>query len=239
VGYNIVAALPGKTKSNEIVIFCAHYDHVGTQGSPLYKKYQPARYRQIKDSIFNRANDNASGVAALISLANYFATLKSNERTLLFVAFSGEELNLVGSSFFSENIDADKIAAVINLEMLGRYNSITRKAYITGSKKSNLIQLLNEQLKKQNYQLYKKGYFKHDAFEGHRLFERSDNYSFAVKGIPAHTIITSHPEDEYYHTVHDAYSTLDYKLMEETVKTIALAVAGLINGSDTPSRIKN
>lgn len=238
-GYNIVAALPGKSKTNEVIIFCAHYDHIGTNFSSSYNAGKKKLWKESKDTIFNGANDNASGVAALISLANYFAALKNNERTLLFVAFSGEELNLVGSSFFSKNIDADKIIAVINLEMLGRYNNTTRNAYITGSKKTNLLPLLNEQLKKKNYQQYKKGYFKYDAFDEHRLFERSDNYSFALKGIPAHTIITSHPEDVNYHTVHDAYTSLDYKRMEETIKAIALAVRGLIDGSDTPTRIKN
>jgi Zn-dependent M28 family amino/carboxypeptidase len=239
VGYNIVAALPGKTKSNEIVIFCAHYDHVGTQNSPVYKKYHPARHSQNKDSIFNGANDNASGVAALISLAGYFSTVKNNERTLLFVAFSGEELGLTGSAYFAKELDASTTVAVINLEMLGRGNNSSRNAYITGSKKSNLLDLMNSQLKKTNNKQYKNGYFKHDAYEESNLFERSDNYSFALKGIPAHTIINSQPEDIYYHTVKDEYNTLNYTLMATTVKAIALAVSGLVNGTDTPSRIKN
>jgi Zn-dependent M28 family amino/carboxypeptidase len=87
-----------------------------------------------KDTMFNGANDNASGVAAIIRLAYYFGKLKSNERTIVFIAFSGEELGLLGSRITATKLNPDIIKAVINIEMIGRSISKRKKnPYITGS----------------------------------------------------------------------------------------------------------
>jgi Peptidase family M28 len=100
---NVTGMLPGRSKSAEIVLISAHFDHLGTD--PQLKK----------DSIFNGANDNASGVAVLIAMARYYAEQQNNERTILFCAFNSEEKGLVGSAAFAEKTDADKIIAGINL----------------------------------------------------------------------------------------------------------------------------
>lgn len=80
---NVIGAIPGTSKPDELVIFSAHYDHIG-------------KIKSKKDSVFNGANDNASGTALLLQLASYYAQTKP-ERTILFIAFSGEELGLKGS----------------------------------------------------------------------------------------------------------------------------------------------
>ena len=77
-------------------------------------------------------------MSALITLARYFANLKSNERTIIFVAFTGEELGLVGSSYFASLVDSSKIVAVFNFDMIGRPISGNLGPYVTGDKYSNL-----------------------------------------------------------------------------------------------------
>jgi hypothetical protein len=127
VGYNVAGVLPGKSKPEEIILFSAHYDHEGVfiRG----KK---------KDSIMNGANDNASGIAALLQLASYFAQRNNNERTLMFCAFSGEELGLLGSKYFVLQMDTKKIIAGINIEMIGIPQYGNKNVFITGYDQSTL-----------------------------------------------------------------------------------------------------
>lgn len=70
---NIVSALPGKSKKKELVIFCAHYDHVGTAATNPSAGFPSTALKDPGDSIYNGANDNASGTTALVLLAKYFA----------------------------------------------------------------------------------------------------------------------------------------------------------------------
>lgn len=233
---NVVGAIIGKSKPGEIIIFSAHYDHIGTINSnpnPLAGGNAPV---EKGDKIYNGANDNASGVSAVISLAKYFKALNNNERTLIFVAFTGEELGLLGSKYFLENIEPDSIIAMINIEMIGRSESAKPKPYITGYEKSDLIKILNR-----NYWLLndkkEKDFFKPDPYLKSFLFMRSDNYPFAQKGIPAHSIMLTSPFDKYYHNLNDEPGTLDYAVMKKIIQSIAVAVNGLVAGSDTPKRI--
>lgn len=89
---NVVAVLPGKSMKDEMVVFSGHYDHLGV-GKP----------NAAGDSIYNGANDDAAGTTAGIMLANYFAKMKTNERTLVFVAFTAEESGGFGSQYFQSN----------------------------------------------------------------------------------------------------------------------------------------
>ena len=91
-----------------MVIISAHYDHIGT------KKEGEG------DLIFNGANDDATGVTGVLALAKYFKKKNSNERTIVFIAFTAEEMGLIGSTHFGKGIDASKFVAGINLEMMGK-----------------------------------------------------------------------------------------------------------------------
>jgi len=88
------------------MIFSAHYDHLGVK-------------KNGENKVFNGANDDASGSTALIALAKYFKELNQNERTIIFVAFTGKKVGGYGSNFFLENIDANKVIAMFNIEMIG------------------------------------------------------------------------------------------------------------------------
>ncbi|WP_205509475.1 M20/M25/M40 family metallo-hydrolase [Longitalea arenae] len=234
--FNVVAALPGRSKAGELVIFSAHYDHIGTKDHTI-PYHVPERGKPEKeDKIYNGANDNASGISGLIHLARYFAQVPGRERTIIFIAFSGEEEGLLGSKHLAEAFDPKVVTAMVNMDMIGRPISEDNKyPYITGEEQSNLQALLNKRL----YELapeYGERYFRPDRFRQESLYARSDNYPFAKRGIIAHTIITSSPVDKYYHSLNDEWETLDYPFLAEVVKAIALATTGLATGLDKPEK---
>ena len=82
---------------------------------------------------YNGANDDASGVTAVITLASYFSKLNNNQRTLVFAAFTAEEIGEFGSAYFSRRLDPDKVVAMLNIEMIGTESKWGKNsAYITG-----------------------------------------------------------------------------------------------------------
>jgi Zn-dependent M28 family amino/carboxypeptidase len=219
---NVVGVLEGKSKPEEIVIFSAHYDHIGTNKS------------KRGDNIYNGANDNASGTAAVISLAHYFAKTKNNERTIVFCAFAGEELGLLGSRAFVNTIKPEKIVAIINIEMIGDTNFFGKNSFfVTGSHLSNLVKIFEKNLKAGTVKI------EDDPSYESRLFQRSDNYPFALKGIPAHSVMSSDDTSSCYHATCDEVDRIDISNMTNLIKAIITATASIIDGKDTPSRINN
>ncbi|MEO5776829.1 MAG: M20/M25/M40 family metallo-hydrolase [Flavobacterium sp.] len=217
---NVIGMLPGKSKPNEYVVFSAHYDHLGMDSSG-------------DDKVYNGANDDASGTTAVIALAKYFKELNSNERTIIFVAFTGEEVGGYGSKYFSKNINADDVVAMFNIEMIGTESKWNKNsAYITGFEKSDFGTILQKNLKGSNFNFYE------DPYTDQHLFYRSDNATLAALGVPAHTISTSKMDSEAnYHQLSDEVSTLDLDNMTEIIKSIAISSQSIISGKDTPSRV--
>ena len=235
---NIVAVLLGKSKPKEWIVFSAHYDHIGTKATNpvnfLSEKGKPEK----GDSVFNGANDNASGTSALITLARYFGKAGNNERTIVFIAFAGEELGLLGSQKAVLNLNHPSIVAMINMDMLGRpISSENKNPFLTGATLSELQSILNKKLFEASPEEYGKNFFRKDPFPAESLFSRSDNFPFAQQGVPAHTIIATHPRDRFYHSLNDEPATLDYAFLAKIVRAVALGAAGLIDGSQTPTRI--
>lgn len=220
--FNVAAIIPGKSKPDEYVIFSCHYDHIGIIQSVG------------QDSIANGADDDASGTTAMIELARYYKKLNNNERTLIFVAFTGEEIGMFGSKFFSNNIDPEKVVAMINIEMIGKDSKFgPNSLYITGYDASNLGQLMQENLKGSEFT------FHPDPYTTQNLFYRSDNAVLAALGVPAHTFSTSQiDKDQYYHTVDDEVETLDINNIKSSIEAIATGAIGIINGKQTPNRVE-
>ena len=220
---NVVAVLPGKSKKNEIVIFSGHYDHLGV-GKP----------NAAGDSIYNGANDDAAGTTAVIMLANYFAKIKNNERTLMFVAFTAEETGGYGSQYFSRQLDADRVVAMFNLEMIGTESKWGKNsAYITGYEKSDFGKILQNNLSGSAFR------FEPDPYPKENLFYRSDNATLAALGVPAHTISTSKMDNEpTYHKQSDDIASIDINNMTEIIKAIAVSSKTIISGKDTPTRVE-
>ncbi len=218
---NIVGVLPGRSKPDETVIFSAHYDHIGIQ-KPV-----------AGDSIANGADDDASGTTAVISLAKYFSKIKTNERSLIFVAFTAEEIGGFGSKYFSQQLDPEKIIAMFNIEMIGKPSKWGQNAaFITGFERSNFGEILQKNLKGTEFQIHP------DPYPEQNLFYRSDNATLARLGVPAHSISTDQiPTDPYYHTVDDEVSTLDMANITAVIRGIALSSKTIVEGEDTPSRV--
>jgi Zn-dependent M28 family amino/carboxypeptidase len=219
---NVVGVLPGKTKKSEYVIFSAHYDHLGV-GKPVNG-----------DSIYNGANDDASGTTAVIMLAKYFKALGNNERTIVFAAFTAEEMGGYGSQYFSSQFDPEKVVAMFNIEMIGTQSKWgNNSAYITGFEKTDMGSILEKNLEGTGFTFYP------DPYTMQQLFYRSDNATLARLGVPAHTISTSKMDDEpNYHRVTDQIETLDMDNMAMIIRSIALSAKTIIAGKDTPSRVK-
>lgn len=220
--FNICGMLPGKSRPNEMVIYSAHYDHIGIL-SPVNG-----------DSIANGADDDASGVTAVIMLANHFKKLNNNERTLLFVAFAAEELGLVGSKYFTKQVTPDSIVAMCNIEMIGKESKFGKNAaFISGFERSDLGTILQKNLKGTEFAVHP------DPYPEQNLFYRSDNASLAAAGVPAHTFSTDQiDKDKYYHTVDDEFETLDIQNIAATIRAIALSTSTIVSGRDTPTRVE-
>jgi Zn-dependent M28 family amino/carboxypeptidase len=219
---NVVGILPGKKLKDEYVIFSGHYDHLGI-GKPVNG-----------DSIYNGANDDAAGITGMIMLAKYFAQVKNNERTIVFAAFTAEEIGGFGSQYFSRQFDADKVIAMFNIEMIGTESKWGKNsAYITGYEKTDMGAILAKDLKGTEFTFYP------DPYPTQQLFYRSDNATMARLGVPAHTISTSKMDVEpHYHKLTDHIETLDMENMTEVIKAIALSSKSIVAGKETPSRVK-
>jgi len=218
--FNVIGMLPGKTKPNEIVIFSAHYDHIGSLMS------------NDGDGIYNGANDDASGTTALLMLAKYFAMRNDNDRTIFFCAFAGEEVGLLGSSFLASKLKPENIVAMINIEMIGKTNVTGENSFfLTGARYSSLEKIMKANLKDYPFKIH------YDPEKGN-LFQRSDNFSFAMKGVPAHTVMCSDDKDSCYHQTCDEAKDINIENMVRVIKAIVVSTSTIITGRDTPTRVR-
>ena len=218
---NIIGVLEGKSKKDEIVIISAHYDHLGIRSK-----------EGVLDSIYNGANDDASGVTGVLALAEYFKKV-GNERTIVFAAFTAEEMGLIGSTYFGTGIDASKFVAGINLEMIGKTPSFgPNTAWLTGFDRSDFGKIIQKNLVGTGYQLFP------DPYEKFNLFFRSDNASLARLGVPSHTFSTTPIDvDTDYHQASDEAETLNMTVITQTIQAVAKGTKSIINGKDTPTRV--
>jgi len=220
---NVVAMIPGKTLPNEYVIFSGHYDHLGINSKNMVNG----------DSIYNGANDDAAGTTAMIMLSKYYKALNNNARTILFAAFTAEEVGGYGAQYFSKQLDPTKVVAMFNIEMIGTESKWGKNsAYITGFDKTNMGAILQRNLEGSSFKFYP------DPYTEQNLFYRSDNATLARLGVAAHTISTSKMDSEpNYHKASDQIETLDLDNMNEIIKAIAISAQSIVAGKDTPTRV--
>ena len=168
--YNVIAKITGTKRPDEVIIYTAHWDHLGV-GTP----------DKSGDSIYNGALDNATGTAGLLELGRAFKNLKTKpERTIILLAVTAEEQGLQGSAYYAQNpiYPAKKTLANINIDGLNRFGA-TKDMVVVGQGQSDLEDYLKEELEKGG------GYI---AFENHPeagYYYRSDHFNFAKAGIPA------------------------------------------------------
>ena len=226
---NVVGVLPGKSKKNEYVIFSGHYDHLGIRAT------KDKDGNVLPDSIYNGANDDAAGTTAMMMLAKYFKAVNDNERTLIFAAFTAEEVGGYGATYFSKQYKPEEVMAMFNIEMIGTDSKWGKNsAYITGYERTDMGKILQGNLEGTGFTFYP------DPYPTQQLFFRSDNATLARLGVPAHTISTAkmeNPPEPNYHKASDEIGTLDMENMAMIIKAIALSSKGIISGKETPSRV--
>lgn len=219
---NVVAMLPGTTRSDEYVLFSAHYDHLGIINE-----------QTGTDVIFNGADDDASGTTGIINLAQYFAKQGDNSRSLLFAAFSAEEIGGFGSQYFSKQINPSEVTAMINIEMIGKPSKFgAGTLWMTGMERSDLGTQLNKALAGTGMKIYQ------DPYPEQGLFYRSDNATLARLGVPAHSFSSTQlDKDQHYHKTSDDLASLNLPSLHKVIEALAIATQPLVAGKVTPSRI--
>lgn len=216
---NVVGVLPGNSKADEVVMFSAHYDHLGTTADGK--------------QIYNGADDDASGTTAVINLAEHFAKQGNNARTLMFAAFTAEEIGGYGSRYLSQQLNPDNVVAMINIEMIGKPSKFgAGTLWMTGMERSNLGELLNKSLAPHNMEIFT------DPYPEQGLFYRSDNATLARLGVPAHSFSSTQlDKDQHYHQTSDDINSLDLNSMHKVIESLSIASKDLVNGKITPTRV--
>jgi hypothetical protein len=222
---NILGFIEGTDKKDEIVIVSAHYDHLGIAKA------------QMGDSIYNGADDDASGTSAVMEIAQAFARAKRKgdgpRRSLLFVAFTGEEQGLWGSTYYVEHpvLPLEQVVVDLNIDMVGRTDSARKEktdyVYVVGADRlSSELHRLNEAVNGQRLKLeFDYTYNAKDHPE--RIYERSDHFNFARKGIPIIFYYNGPHAD--YHGLADSADKIDFDLLQKRCQAIFYTAWELAN----------
>lgn len=213
-------------RAGKVVVVTAHYDHVGKRPP---RPDTPAAAEG--DSIYNGADDDASGVTAVLEVARSMSQDGPGARTVLFLLVTGEEMGLLGSRWYVENptFPLDSTVANLNVEMLGRPGPDYGGAgagWLTGFERSSLGPILVAA----GLQV------KPDPFPERGLFFASDNAAFAMEGIPAHTLSSSDLHEDY-HTPDDEVERIDFESMTRVVETL-LAAVRVLTDAEAPEWVE-
>jgi len=227
---NVLGYLEGNRDKGQLIIISAHYDHLGIRD----------------DEIYNGADDDGSGTVALLELAQAFAEAKKEgngpSKSILFLAFSGEEKGLLGSKYYTSNpvFPLDSTITNLNIDMIGRQDSDHLASdpyvYIIGSDK--LSQDLHEINEAQNktYSNLDLDYTYNDADDPNRFYYRSDHYNFAKNNIPVIFYFTGIHAD--YHKPTDTIDKIDFNQISEIAKLIFYTSWELANMDGRPALIE-
>jgi hypothetical protein len=228
-GRNVVALLEGsdpKLKSQAILV-TAHHDHMGVANGHIY----------------NGADDNASGVAGLLEIARAFVHGNLHpRRSVLFVAYDGEERIFLGSYYYVTHplIPLDQTVANLNMDMIGR-NENDANWPVPPDGNANMVNVLgtryNPDLKKvidrENQQVGLFLDYKMDKVDPDSLWSRSDHFWFATLHIPQVEFQTGlHPD---YHTDHDTWDRINYPKLTKIVRLVFLSIDELANSAGKPA----
>ncbi|MBQ0024486.1 MAG: M28 family peptidase [Bacteroidales bacterium] len=210
---NVIGWIPSSYPSDEYIVVSAHYDHLG----------------EIAGKIYPGADDNASGVAVLLSLAEAFDRMKKSGvrlgKNIIFVAFDGKELNMCGSGYFIENLPFPKKSVVcdVNIDMIGTDLAPTgiRKDYIIEVGEETLPQKYRGSLENVCFTSYRIDL--DQSFYGSRDFRRmfygmSDQISFSKAGIPA--VVFSSAFHQHTYKTTDKKEIINFPLMHKRTLVI-------------------
>lgn len=239
--FNVVGVIRGTgdaargIRAEETIVLSAHYDHLGVNEQPVPPPVSAGgaagadgSQAAVLDVIYNGADDDASGCAAVLALARQYGRKQPPVRTLVFFLATGEEVGLLGTRWYVDHPLVPLADTVLNLnfEMIGRPDPLVGGAgilWLTGFERSNL----GPQWKQDGLPI------EPDKRPDQNFFERSDNMAFAVKGIVAQTL-SSYNLHKDYHRVDDEADRLDYAHMEIALRTAARALALVADGTLRP-----
>jgi Peptidase family M28 len=214
---NVIGILNGSDPllKDQIILLTAHLDHLGI-GMPVNG-----------DSIYNGADDDASGCVAVLQLARALAQTKPLKRTVLFVFFGSEETGGQGNQFFLAHppLLLDHIVANLEFEMIGRPDPTVKpdELWLTGYDRSNL----GPELARHGAKLVA------DPHPEQHFFQRSDNFALARRGIVAQTV-SSYGLHKDYHQPSDDMAHVDLKHMEQAIASMVGPVEWLVNSEFKP-----
>ena len=221
---NVIGVLAGSDPAlkETYVLLTAHYDHLGVRGTGE------------GDHIFNGANDDASGTASVIEIANVLAALPVRpKRSIVFMALFGEEEGLLGSRYYAQHpvFPLAKTVADINLEQMGRTDDNTGPRVglvnVTGFDYTSLTGVFQEAGAETGIQVVK------DEKSSDPFYAASDNQAFADAGVPSHTLSVGYIFPDY-HKVSDEWPKLDYENMARVDATVAVALFRVAENPDAP-----
>jgi len=228
VGKNVLGCIEGSDPNlkEEVVVITAHYDHIGV----------------INGKIHNGADDNATGTAALLEVAESFQAAKKlgkkTKRSVLIFANSAEEKGLLGSYFYVENpiFPLNKTITCLNVDMVGRVDknhpNDSNYVYLIGSDKlSTDLHNLSEKTNNE-YVGLNLDYTFNDPGDPNRFYYRSDHYNFAKKNIPSIFYFSGVHEDYHMHT--DTHEKIIYEKVEKTARLIFYTAWEIANGIERP-----
>lgn len=215
---NVIAYIEGADSllKNEILVIGAHYDHIGAGKARKAGKDG----KDGSDSIYNGADDNASGTTGLIAVANAFAKMSQKPaRSVVFVAFSAEEKGLLGSSWFVNHppFPDKKIIAMLNMDMIGRNGD--NLLWLIGTRESpDITKIVTRQNKITGFTLLK---------ERGGLIGGSDHYSFYKKDIPFMFFFTGFHDD--YHQTGDQSEKINVPKLTNVARLVFLTAWQIAN----------
>jgi hypothetical protein len=217
--HNVMGYLPGLT--SEYVVIGAHYDHLG-----LGQQFSLAP--SLAGTVHPGADDNASGTAGVLALARWFSVQPKQKRGILFMTYAGEELGLLGSSYYVNHplLPLDHAVAMINMDMIGRIRN--KKIFVGGvGTGSRLKQMLDEVMPKHEFQM--------DATELGG-YGSSDHTSFTTKQVPILFFFSGLHAD--YHRPSDTWDKIDGENAVKLLHAVADVTNNLASNEDRPKYVR-
>jgi hypothetical protein len=214
--YNAVGRIPGSNpaRAGEVILLTAHLDHVGVRGN-------------LEDKIYNGADDDASGVTAVLELAEALAKGSPPERTVIFAWFGSEEAGGYGAAAFVAQppVPLDQMVANLEFEMIGRPDPAVAEhtLWLTGYERTNL----GPELARQGARIVA------DPHPEQNFFMRSDNIQLARAGVVAQTV-SSFSLHSDYHQPSDEIKNIDFAHMRDSIQSMLAPVQWLANSSFKP-----
>ena len=193
--FNVIAKVEGQ-RHDSCYVFTAHYDHIGNLGRKIF---------------YAGANDNASGTAAIVTLAEHYAKHRP-PYDMYFIAFSGEDANLRGSTWYADHpvVPLRQIKYLFNIDMIGDNNPVQYcEVSDEGMRGFSLFEQINE----------REHYFK--SLHRGELAANSDHYPFATRHVPC-IFLENEKGDafQYYHTIYDTYKTVRFDSYEPVFRLV-------------------